>query len=442
MTEDHKKVSERDLKKVLILAYYFPPLGMGGTQRPAKFVKYLPEFNWTPFVITVKDIAYYAKDLSLLNDVRDAQVFRTGSLDPQRLLSFFASHNSNSPGHDKNWTSGSWQTFKKIVFSFFIPDTKIFWLPFAILKAIKVINRENITCVFTTSPPHSLQLAGLLLKKIKGLPWVVDFRDGWSNGNFQGEPTAIHKWLNRFWQRCVLAAADEVIGVSSPMFDDFKSRSSHISSKFHTIPNGFDPEDLPNIQPSFSNDKFTIVYCGTVSAISPMGSFLNGLSLLLSHRPDLRKGILFKFIGIDLTGTVKSLAGQLDLNDVIQYDGYLDHQKAFEGIVKADVLLYPVSNSASQDFVPGKTFEYLASRNPILAIGPRVAGTEILEKHSSVEWVSHEKIGAIEQAIFKCYSEFKNQSLNVRQNDISQFERKNQTRMLAEILDNLVSVAK
>ncbi|MCH6560776.1 hypothetical protein IH799_10545, partial [candidate division KSB1 bacterium] len=88
MAKDHKKASKAELKKVLILAYYFPPLGMGGTQRPAKFVKYLPEFNWTPFVITVKDIAYYAKDLSLLNDVRDAQIFRTGSLDPQRLLSF------------------------------------------------------------------------------------------------------------------------------------------------------------------------------------------------------------------------------------------------------------------------------------------------------------------------------------------------------------------
>jgi len=439
MAKDPKKASKAELKKVLILAYYFPPLGMGGTQRPAKFVKYLPEFNWTPYVITVKNIAYYARDPSLLNDVKGAQVFRTGSLDPQRLLSLFSSHNSNSPSHDKNWTSGSWQTVKKIFFSFFIPDAKIFWLPFAILKAIKIINRENITCIFTTSPPHSLQLAGLLLKKIKGLPWVVDFRDGWSSGNFQGEPTAIHKWLNRFWEGRVLAAADEVIGVSSQMLDDLKSRSSELSSKFHTIPNGFDPEDLPNIQPNFSNEKFTIVYCGTASAISPVDSFLNGLSLLLGNRPDLRKEVLFKFIGIDLTGAVKSLAGQLGLNDVIQSNGYLDHRKAFEEIVKADVLLYPVANSASQDFIPGKTFEYLASRNAVLALGPCVAGTEILEKYSSVESVSHEKLGAIERAIFKFYSEFKNKSEpGAHQNDISQFERKKQTRMLAGILDNLI----
>jgi len=440
MAKDHKKVSKAELKKVLILAYYFPPLGMGGTQRPAKFVKYLPEFNWTPFVITVKNIAYYAKDPSLLNDIKGAQVFRTGSLDPQRLLSLCAPQNSNSPSHDKNWTSRRWQTFKKIVFSFFIPDPKIFWLPFAFLKAVKIINQENIACVFTTSPPHSLQLTGLLLKKTKGLPWVVDFRDGWSNGNFQKEPTAIHKWLNRFLEGRVLAAADEVIGVSPQMLEDLKSKSLEHPSKFHTIPNGFDTEDLPEIEPNSSNEKFTIVYCGTVSAISPVDSFLSGLSLLLNNRPDLRKEILFKLIGIDLTGAVESLAGRLNLNDVTQDVGYLDHRRAFGEIVKADVLLYPVANSSSRDFIPGKTFEYLASRNAVLAIGPSVAGTEILEKYSSVESVSHEKIGAIEQAIFKYYSEFKNKSEpGAHQIDISQFERKNQTKMLAGILDNVIS---
>jgi len=439
MAKDHKKASKTELKKVLILAYYFPPLGMGGTQRPAKFVKYLPEFNWTPFVITVKDVAYYAKDPSLLKDVKGAQVFRTDSLDPQRLLTLFTSHNSNSPGHNKDWTTRSLQTFNKILSYFFIPDLKIFWLPFAILRAIKIINRENITCVFTTSPPHSLQLSGLLLKKIKGLPWVIDFRDGWSNGNFQKEPTAIHKWLNRFWERRVLAAADEVIGVSSQMLEDFKSKSLGHPSKFHTIPNGFDTEDLPEIEPNSANEKFTIVYCGTISAISPVDSFLNALSLLLNNRPELRKEILFKFIGIDLTGALESLAGQLNLNDVIQEDGYLYHRKAFEEIVKADLLLYPVGNSASKDFIPGKTFEYLASRHAVLAIGPHVAGTEILEKYSSVESVSHEKIDAIEQAISKYYSEFKsNLEPNVHQKDISQFERKNQTKILAKILDKVV----
>ena len=196
---------------------------------------------------------------------------------------------------------------------------------------------------------------------------------------------------------------------------------------------------MPEIEPSSSNEKFTIVYCGTISAISPVDSFLNALSLLLNNRPDLRKEILFKFIGIDLTGALESLAGQLNLNDVIQDDGYLYHQKAFEEIVKADLFLYPVGNSARKDFIPGKTFEYLASRHAVLAIGPHVAGTEILEKYSAVESVSHEKIDAIEQAIFKYYAEFKNNlKPGVHQKDISQFERKKQTKMLAKILDKVV----
>jgi len=77
------------LQRILILTYYFPPLGMGGTQRVAKFVKYLPHFGWQPTIVTVKDVAYYAFDPKLLRDVRSAQVVRTGSLDPQRLMAKF-----------------------------------------------------------------------------------------------------------------------------------------------------------------------------------------------------------------------------------------------------------------------------------------------------------------------------------------------------------------
>ncbi|MCK5739102.1 glycosyl transferase family 1, partial [bacterium] len=69
-------------KKVLIISYYFPPMGMGGTQRSAKFVKYLPDSGWTPSVLTVKNIRYYAHDPALLADLGDIRIIRTGSLDP------------------------------------------------------------------------------------------------------------------------------------------------------------------------------------------------------------------------------------------------------------------------------------------------------------------------------------------------------------------------
>ncbi|MBE0585718.1 MAG: glycosyl transferase family 1, partial [Desulfofustis sp.] len=54
------------MKKVLVIAYYFPPLGGSGVQRVLKFVKYLPQFGWQPTVLTIGPTAYYAHDESLL----------------------------------------------------------------------------------------------------------------------------------------------------------------------------------------------------------------------------------------------------------------------------------------------------------------------------------------------------------------------------------------
>ncbi|RMD96362.1 MAG: hypothetical protein D6814_11545, partial [Calditrichaeota bacterium] len=73
------------MKKILLISYYFPPLGMGGTQRMASFARYLPQFGWQPVVLTVKPIRYYARDPELLKGLEKIQIYRTESMDPLRL---------------------------------------------------------------------------------------------------------------------------------------------------------------------------------------------------------------------------------------------------------------------------------------------------------------------------------------------------------------------
>ena len=60
--------------KVLVIAYYFPPLGLSGVQRTVKFVKYLPSNNWSPTVLTCGDIAYYSYDNDLLDEVTNNDI--------------------------------------------------------------------------------------------------------------------------------------------------------------------------------------------------------------------------------------------------------------------------------------------------------------------------------------------------------------------------------
>ena len=48
--------------KILVIAYYFPPMGLSGVQRTLKFTKYMSHFNWKPTIITAGNIGYFAHD--------------------------------------------------------------------------------------------------------------------------------------------------------------------------------------------------------------------------------------------------------------------------------------------------------------------------------------------------------------------------------------------
>lgn len=423
----------------MILSYYFPPLGMGGTQRIAKFVKYLPQFSWQPVVVTVKDVVYYARDETLLQDVAQARCYRTGSLDPQRLAAilFPAKGASNRP--NQTAAPRRWQRLNKILAWCFIPDPKVLWLPFALLKSLRLIRREEIACILTTSPPHSVHLAGRLLKKITKLAWVADFRDGWIGGNFQYEPTRLHRWLNQHLEKKILTSADQIVGVSEGLVEELQAHPNRARPGFHVITNGFDLEDLHQLPQPMVNDKFTLTYCGAVTAISPLASFVKSLANLLHTYPAMRHQIGVSIVGVDLTGELAELLRRYEVADVVILLGYQTHLRALEQVVHADLLLYPVASWANRDFVPGKTFEYLLSGNPVLAIGPVVEGVEILKTATRVECVDHSNPKQIEQIVLHYYELYQQGALPKRKGHLPlAYERKQQAQKLAEILNRSI----
>jgi hypothetical protein len=116
--------------KVLVLAYYFPPMGLSGVQRTLKFVKYLKNFNWEPTVITAGDVGYYAHDYSLLKEAETAgiRIIRTEANDPNSLLSRFGTIKPPSELVRK--------ILNRLGQTFFIPDNKLSWSKKAYKKAV------------------------------------------------------------------------------------------------------------------------------------------------------------------------------------------------------------------------------------------------------------------------------------------------------------------
>lgn len=418
------------MKNVLILAYYFPPLGMGGTQRAAKFAKYLPHFGWNPIVVTVKDVAYYAKDSTLLEDVRAVQIHRTGSLDPLRLLYLFGKGESASAS-----SGGGRRMFAKLLSWVLVPDARVLWLPFAFLRALRVLRTQDVACLLTTSPPHSVHLLGLLLRKMKRVKWVADFRDGWSGGNFQYEPTPLHKWLNRTCERLVLRYADEVIAVSEGLKENLAAAVLQGRGRFHTITNGFDQEDFEELPELQRDDRFNIVYSGALTSMAPVAGFLQAIKALVARDPAAREKLRVRFVGADLEGVAAQQVSEFGLDDIVEFLGFLPHRRSLEKVRTADLLLYPVSNEASADFVPGKTFEYMASRKRILAVGAETEGLKILQRHGSVVCLAHDDMEGMANAIHSAMAgEWTVESSSPDAAALA-FERKRLAGRLAEILE-------
>ena len=428
-----------------MLCYYFPPLGMGGSQRVAKFAKYLSKFGWQPVVVAVKRVAYHAEDSSLLDDVKGVEVHRSGSLDPQRILAILADRKTQTEDMENTEKSRERNFEKPFYFVnrlanwLFVPDNKILWLPFALAKTWQILP-QGAQVFFTSSPPHSVHFAGLILKKLTGLPWVADFRDDWTGGEFQPCPSRLHLKLNRALERYILRHADAVTCVSRGLARSLAQKSGRPPNNFQMITNGYDAAEFENRVGAIESGKFTITHCGAISRISDPEMFLQALASLFAERPELKEKIRVNFVGLDLTGKLVGQVTRRGLQGVVSLLGYVSHREALRYLTASQVLLLLISPGVAEGFIPGKTFEYLGSRKPIFAIAPKGEAAELIERAGAATVVVPGNVSAIQRAIERLFTLFEKGELPSGDPDyVWQFERQQLTRKLAQTLDAVVN---
>jgi glycosyltransferase involved in cell wall biosynthesis len=421
------------MKKLLLLSYYFPPLGLGGTQRVAKFVKYLPQFDWQPTVVTVRPIAYWALDDSLMKDVEAAEIIRTESFDPQRLLARLG-RTQMAPAGDGGMTAFVNQ---KLLARLLLPDSKILW-SFHALREIKRLTAEiKFDAIMTTSPPHSVHLIGRRAAHKYHLPWIADFRDGWAGSHIVHEPSNQLYRRNLEMQSKVVKDADAVI-TCSPGIEESLCRSAEMRSKFFLITNGFDPadfqdEDVVKRDPA----KFTLCYSGTINKWANPQPFLRALAIALKMRPGLADKIRVVFVGLDTLGQLADQARQLGLSSLVQIVGHQPHDAAVAFLQRADALLLLVDARASDTFIPGKTFEYIGARRPLFVVSNSKFTNDLLRNYRQARIVETDEPQQIAERLL-LFVEENWASLPFDDAFISQFDRRRQTARLAEILNSLI----
>lgn len=423
-------------KKILIITYYWPPAGGAGVQRWLKFVKYLPDFNIEPLVVTVHPsmAEYPQKDESLLKDIaKDLKIYTTNSKSVYNLYKKFT-HSKTAPyGGFANEANPSFkQKISRFIRgNFFLPDPRREWNKYAYQQVIHLIKEYSIDTVITTGPPNSTHLIGLKLKRnIHNIKWIADFRDPWTDLYYNKllYQTFIAKAIDRKLERTVLLKADTVITVSKNLKKLLTEKSTLIQpEKIQVITNGYDENDYST---DVEKEKiFTITYTGTLAASYPISDFLEAAA-------QLTKTTSFKlqFIG-KIDETIKKKAESL-LKEVVVFIPYVEHKESVRYLQKSHLLLAILPDvNGNKSYLPGKIFEYIGANTPIISLGPLDGNTaEVIRACNAGQTFDYNDIQGIKGYIEKCNSDFIKNVKPLHNEATRLFSRKALTERLSQIL--------
>ena len=437
------------MKRVLVVAYYFPPAGAVGVYRTLKFVKYLPEFGWSPIVLTTANGKFPTYDASLMRLIPDGvPVHRTRGM--EALNEGFDSPQERNP--QKTLWSRVHTRLYLIWHAVAVPDANVGWVPGAYRRARRLIRQEGVRHVYVSGTPFSAFLIGAMLKRVAGVRVVIDYRDPWTQ-SITYNRAGMRRWIDRAVESWVVRRSDAVI--SNTRHNDARMAAEFGAgqprAKFVAIHNGFDAEDFDTIARE-RNAKFTMTYAGafyySVGTDDARGSgeamktysplyFFAALQAFFGRRPDAKANTRVRFMGVLGQGYDPAIR-ERGLEGVIERVGYIDYDEHLRVLKNSDALLLVLSSGEkSRGWIPSKFFQYLGTGNPILAMAPPGEVREILQETGAGVCVEPDDVAGASRAIEALYDAWQAgaPANSQRPDAVARFERRNLTRALARVLE-------
>lgn len=423
------------MRKVLVVTYYWPPAGGPGVQRWLKFVKYLPEFGVEPIVYIPENPNYPITDASLEKEVpENVKIYSHPIKEPYgfaRLLSAKKTKRISSGIIQAKNQSFLEKLMLWVRGNFFIPDARKNWVEPSVKLLSEIIQQEAIKTVVTTGPPHSVHLIGKRLKEIHRLKWVADFRDPWTSIGYHKKLklTKASQRKHKQMESAVLNTADSVVVTSETTRKEFQQLTS---KPIAVITNGY---DIDMAATSELDAKFTISHIGSLLTGRNPSNLWTALSELVSENKAFHDAFELRLVGVVSEDVLDTIHGH-GLHNHLKLVDYLSHEGAVTYQRRSQVLLLVEINSMDTvGIIPGKVFEYMAAKRPILGIGPKhweVANILLETKSGSV--FSYEARSALKTKILEWFNAYQNGQLRVDSINIGNYSRRELTRKLAAIL--------
>lgn len=426
------------MKRALIVTYYWPPAGGPGVQRWLKFVKYFKEFGVEPIVYIPENPNYPLVDENFSAEIpSNVEIIKHPIKEPYRFAKFFSKKKTKQMSSGIIPKKDSTAIEKLMLYvrgNFFIPDARVGWVKPSVKYLSDYLENNDVDVVITTGPPHSLHLIGIQLKKELNVKWIADFRDPWTTIHYH-KSLRLNKTSekkHKALEAAVLNTAD-VVTVTSPTT---KKEFEEITNKpIEVITNGFDITEEVN----YNRDlKFSISHIGSLLSERNPKNLWYILAEICKKNTSFKKDLELKFAGA-VSDEVKESLSEFNLDENSKFLGYVSHSEALKLQNESQVLLLVEINSAeTRAIIPGKLFEYLAAKRPIIALGPNKSDIEaIVDETKSGRFFDYSEDKELINEILRLYEQYKTGDLQIASEGVDRFSRRQLTKQMSALIKDV-----
>ncbi|MEL6924103.1 MAG: glycosyltransferase [Bacteroidota bacterium] len=360
------------MKRVLILAHDFPPFQSIGAKRPASWLRHFKANGLYPVVVTRHwntDSVNYEEAISG---------------DPRKEVSVEETEQGTiiRVPYQPDWKD--WMILRfgmnrfvllRKMISFLSLYLRFFSRSFDPTHRIEktaayYLKHTRCDLILATGEPFILFSYAARLSRQFSVPWVADYRDGWTSNQSKEHRSLTARLLNRFYRVVEQYYLRRVclITTAAPSYAESLA-ATHPSKKIEVVYNGYESEVLPLIQDIDSNaDCFEIAYAGTLYSYQQLEMFLEAYQqFVMECQPRVR----LTFFGLsfypEMVQRVTSFPFANDnMRSAIHFTKRLDYLSLMKRLREAHVML--LLSNEGVNWLSAKVFDYLAVNRKILLV--------------------------------------------------------------------------
>ena len=372
-------------KRALIVGYFVVDQNMGGV-RLRRIARLLPRHGWQPVILTHPPVP---GSPPVAGDVR---LEIAQALDLTRLYGRIRPSRREAalpvPAGRGEPKTVSTRITGRVNRWLMVPDKHVTWYRAALQRGRELLRREKFDVIFASLEPRTGILVAAQLSRESGVPFVLEYRDLWTGSPYHAlaQPTVFHRWLYERWERQTMQQARVVSAVCRGIADYLEQKyASVLKAPVAVNYNFFDPEEYPPPRPSVAVNSaaprpLVVSYAGAMYASRTPHQFFEGMRAYLDRAKLTPEQ--FRFCWAGFITDIDDLSKVIDRTGVRPYMdflGQIPHQEALRLLIRSDAALL-IQAAHDSIHIPGKLFEAMGARVPLLALANPCEVTDIIQR--------------------------------------------------------------